>query len=578
MEIWLIDNDYLGVRFQFNQAIVDQIRALENRRWNHEKKRWEVHLIHLPDLIRIGSLHPSQIDPQIFHLYRKDWIQTNLRVKINHIYTTLSGASIPFNQIEAATSFRLSGSEYNPKYIEGVWDGKRHLFNKRTYQFPTGLLKKILKILDAHQINYLIVDERISSSPSLNLSFKSKENIRKYQLLAIQKALVAKRGIIEMATGSGKTMVAAGIIAELNRPTIFFVHTRELLYQIRDFFHHQFGIPIGQLGDGIINLLPITVATIQTSIRALGGEYHQFDEEDEDDKTDITANRDAIIQMIESYPVVFFDECHHIPSDTCYSIAMQTKRAEFRYGLSATPYRADGHDLLIEAALGEKIIKINASMLIDEKYLVPPRIYFIPVPSNNTNYKSFDYSTIYQNEIVHNKFRNKLIAKKARLLLNQGLSVLILVQQVEHGKLLLRLLPEATFVHGTIPMQKRNHIWNELRLKNINLVIATTLADEGLDVPNLNALILASGGRSETRALQRVGRVLRRCEDKEEAIIIDFLDSAPYLKEHSKNRWKIYLTEPKFSITVENEKNIMNVFTNKSGLIKQKKGLISHSR
>lgn len=551
MELSLIDNEYIGVKFPFNQTLVDQIRALENRRWNPEKKRWEVHIVHLPELMKICYLHPNQIDEQILDIYRKQWINSNLRIKINHTYTTLSGTCIPFEKIDAATSFWVYGSEYNPKYVDGVWDGRRHLFNKRTYQFPTGLLPKIEKILKECEINYISIDERKVTQPTLSLELQESKQMREYQKQTIQKAVDAKRGIIEMATGSGKTMVAAGIIAQLQRPTIFFVHTRELLFQTKEFFESWFGISIGQLGDGLINLMPITVATIQTTIRALGGEYHRFDEEDEDDPTDISHQKDAIISMVETYPVVFFDECHHLPSDTCYAVAMQTEQAEYRYGLSATPYRTDHHDLLIEAALGKKIVRINASILIDEGYLVPPSITFLPVVSNGPKRPLHDYATIYHTEIIENNTRNKLIANKSRQLAKEGLTVLILVQQVRHGKLLQQLLPEAEFLHGTDSSTRRNRVWKEFREQKKKIVIATTLADEGLDVPSLGALVLAGGGKSETRALQRVGRVLRRSEHKEEAVIIDFMDSAPYLKEHSKNRWKIYQTEPRFRIQID---------------------------
>ncbi|MFB3897822.1 MAG: DEAD/DEAH box helicase [bacterium] len=557
MEITLIDEEYLGIKFYFNQNLIDQIRALENRRWNPEKKRWEVHIVHLPELMKICFLHPSQIDDQILYIYRKQWIQTNLRVKVNHTYTTLSGTSIPFEKIDKVTSFWVSGSEYNPKYVDGVWDGYRHLFNKRTYQFPSGLLNKVLPILEQAQVNYLLIDERTTVSPTLKLVIRETNQVRKYQKTTIQKAVQEKRGIIEMATGAGKTMVAAGIIARLERPTIFFVHTRELLYQTKDFFELQFGIPIGQLGDGIVNLQPITVATIQSTIRAFGEEYHRFDEEDEDDPTDISKQKDSIISMVENYPVVFFDECHHIPSDTCYTVAMHTKQAEYRYGLSATPYRSDHQDLLIEAALDEKIVRINASMLIDEGYLVPPEITFLPVPSNGIKKTVHDYSTIYQIAVIENQQRNTLIAKKARQLVNQGLTVLILVQQVKHGKLLTHFLPEAEFVQGADSSSKRNRIWKSFREQQIKIVIATTLADEGLDIPTLGALILAGGGKSETRALQRVGRVLRKSEHKDKAIIIDFMDEAPYLKEHSKNRWEIYQTESRFKIRLERRDSLL---------------------
>ena len=79
-------------------------------------------------------------------------------------------------------------------------------------------------------------------------------------------------------------------------------------------------------------------------------------------------------------------------------------------------------------------------------------------------------------------------------------------------------------------------------------LIATTLADEGLDIPSLDCLILAGGGKSATRAYQRIGRALRPAPDKEEAAILDFFDRAPYLQEHSLERLRLYRHEPAFDV------------------------------
>jgi superfamily II DNA or RNA helicase len=79
-------------------------------------------------------------------------------------------------------------------------------------------------------------------------------------------------------------------------------------------------------------------------------------------------------------------------------------------------------------------------------------------------------------------------------------------------------------------------------------LIASTIADEGLDLPILDTLILAGGGKSSTRAFQRVGRVIRLFEGKEKAIVFDFIDYTPMLRRHSRARQKYYQTEPLWDI------------------------------
>jgi superfamily II DNA or RNA helicase len=91
---------------------------------------------------------------------------------------------------------------------------------------------------------------------------------------------------------------------------------------------------------------------------------------------------------------------------------------------------------------------------------------------------------------------------------------------------------------------------HDLERKLRPILIATTLADEGLDIPSLDALILGGGGKSSTRAYQRVGRVLRPSEGKEKAMILDFIDAAPYLDGHSQARLALYRHEQEFEVEI----------------------------
>ena len=71
---------------------------------------------------------------------------------------------------------------------------------------------------------------------------------------------------------------------------------------------------------------------------------------------------------------------------------------------------------------------------------------------------------------------------------------------------------------------------------------------EGLDLPALRTLILAGGGKSSTRALQRVGRITRPWPNKKYGIVIDVWDHIRYFEDHASRRRKIYSTEPKWQI------------------------------
>ena len=79
-------------------------------------------------------------------------------------------------------------------------------------------------------------------------------------------------------------------------------------------------------------------------------------------------------------------------------------------------------------------------------------------------------------------------------------------------------------------------------------MIASTLADEGLDIPTLNCVILGGGGKSPTKCKQRVGRAIRKVKGKVGSMIFDFIDVGLHTKKHSKSRKKLLESEPEFNV------------------------------
>lgn len=556
MNIELIKDETLGVTFAYDAKVIELIKILRVRKWNASKKRWEVHLSHLPELMRIFHLEENQIDPEIFKEWKAGAEQKGLRVRLGPLRGKISGPGAPLDKIDAATSFFIPGHKFSPKFKSGQWDGRKHLFDARAMTFPAGLWAKVEKQIQAAKVEYAIEHEPTAPDRFQPLSAAPRKvALRPYQIAALNSAIENPRGIIQMATGGGKTMLAAHLLRRLDRPALFFVHTLDLLYQAARVFERELGREIGILGDGQANLRPITVATIQTVANACGGtrvsrKPRADDDEEEREEKPVhfdDATRREVIEFLEAVPVVIFDECHHVPADTFYKIAMRTVAARRRYGLSATPWRDDGADLMLEAALGPCIHETRASDLIDAGYLVRPLIQMLPAPLVAVRRRA-DYHDCYAAAIVENRERNRVIAARARAWVAEGRSVLILVAQVAHGMELAGMLPEARFAHGGLESELRRQYLGELEQKLRPIMIATTLADEGLDVPTLGGLILAGGGKSQTRAFQRIGRVLRPAEGKTEARVLDFLDDAPWLRNHSQARLALYRQEPRFQI------------------------------
>lgn len=141
--------------------------------------------------------------------------------------------------------------------------------------------------------------------------------------------------------------------------------------------------------------------------------------------------------------------------------------------------------------------------------------------------------------IMQNKARNAAVVSLATK--HQFDQTLILVNQVEHGEELAKQIPGSQLAHSKLGRKKRAEVMQAVRSGECHCLIATSLADEGLDLPCLNVLILVSGGRSKIKAEQRTGRVLRSFAGKEQGIVYDFIDSQhPVMASQSRKRVSLY--------------------------------------
>lgn len=236
--------------------------------------------------------------------------------------------------------------------------------------------------------------------------------------------------------------------------------------------------------------------------------------------------------------------CQHWAANTCQIVSDYCSNARYRFGISATPWRDMSDDILIDACFGKQIADINASMLISKGVLVPPKIYFVHVKSRLGGV----FADVYKKGIVENMYRNNVIKNLADQFVKEGRQTLILVRHISHGEILQEMIPNSVFLHGSVNGKNRQDAIKKMKDGKHMCVIASSIFDEGVDVRPLSALILAGAGKSPTRALQRIGRVIRCHEGKKDAIIVDFFDEMKYMKKHSQSRRKIYKTEPKFEI------------------------------
>ncbi len=450
-------------------------------------------------------------------------------------------------------------------YISTVCFNKSYCkcpIKKDGIHFPTGLYSRAVDFFKAYGRTVSTIDNRSSYQVGqLNITKSSALQTRDYQEDIIEKACKQQRGIIKAATGSGKTAIGSGIIAKLGvAPFIFYVTSQDLLVQAKselERFLLNSGQPmkVGVIGGSKCEIRDINIMTVQTAVRSLGEKYEKFDDEESDEEDDISIkeNRYAVISdLVRSAKGIIADECHHWSAKTCQIISDYSINARFKFGLSGTPWRDEGDDMLIDACFGKLIAEINASFLIRKGILVQPQIYF--VHNSLQMEKNIPYQTAYKQGIVENEKRNGIIANIAQKMKDNGRNTLILVKHIEHGSTLEQMIPGAVFLKGKDSSKTRQAHIEQMRQKKIPITIATSIFDEGVDVKPLDGLILAGSGKSQTRALQRIGRVIRTYEDpisgfvKKDAYIVDFQDNFIYMNNHSNRRRNIYRTEPEFII------------------------------
>jgi len=454
-------------------------------------------------------------------------------------------------------SFEVRGAEKSELYKKKRWDGRKRLYDKVRNEFPIGLWQRVRSLLNRSRLEYEVVDNRKVPDRHLDLCVDDVADIRTYQREAVIAAISTGQAVVRAATGAGKTYIAAQLIAQVRCNTLFMVHTKDLLHQAKTEIRRFLNTEVGQIGDGVVDVRPVTVATMQTVAKYMGVKIvkDEFDETPEyKDNTQISGqNAAAIEKAIKGAGMVIWDEVHRVACDTASGVMDGIVNAYYRIGLSASPWRDDGADMMIEAAMGHTCYSVSASELIKQGYLVQPIIRRVSVPASQPWYEDTRaYDTIYKQEIVENDARNELILKYASDFMEMGIPFLILVQQIKHGEYLRKLITERyhpmEFISGRDFTEKRLGAIQGMREGEIHGLIASTIADEGLDIKRLAGLILAGGGKSSTRALQRVGRVLRPFEGKTHAIVIDMADESKYLRVHSAKRKEIYLTEPEFVI------------------------------
>ena len=423
------------------------------------------------------------------------------------------------------------------------------LFDYDSGVFPTGLLPEVMAVSEANAEEIELIDMRPKIEEKIEIELNTTKLLREeYQQPDLQMMLQTTRGVVKWPTGAGKTLLACYYIAQRQvLPVIFYVHRLSLLEQTYQVFSEVFDPNIvGRVGGGYVEAdKPIVVAMVQTVGRAL----KVLNTGVKEDKTPLTvADKNKVVAMCENARSIIVDECHHTPCATLLSVLTASRLAYHRFGLSATPYRSDGLDIMINAALGPRIVNRSASELARLGFLVNANIRFVPVPGIHVNEPLWKqhWSKIYRVCISENDKRNEIIRSEVQDLYLEDRITVVFVNLVKHGRRLAAMLrerlpsQEVIFVEGEMGFEQRRMVFDRVRSGQVRVLLVTPLGDEGLDLPPVDAIVLADAGRSPVEKIQQIGRGLRPWANKEDCKVIDFFDKSPMFRSQSESRWKLY--------------------------------------
>ena len=426
---------------------------------------------------------------------------------------------------------KLPNPEYAKKTRMGFWLGNTPKF---LYLYEMHGDEIILPYGTLKQIKPFIKDAIVTSDfkPYESIDYGTPIPLYPYQEKAVREVKNGYYGILQSKAGSGKTQMGIALIKEYGRRALWLCHTLDLVNQSKERAERYMDKSlIGTITEGKVNIgAGVTFATIQTMC-----------------KLDLSQYKDM-------WDVIIVDECHRVAGTptqmSMFAKVLNSLAARHKFGLSATVHRADGMIQATFAILGDVVYTVPDDAVADKVMQVGikpiatgVKISYDCLNTDGTlnyakmiNYlcENWDRMTVIHDAIVSEKDH----------------SCLILSDRLEHLENMMRLLPPtmlpyAVMISGKMTSKKgkaeREQALEDMRSGKKKYLFATySLAKEGLDIPCLERLFLATPQKDYAVITQSIGRIARTYDGKADPICYDFVDDIGYLAKSYKKRCTTY--------------------------------------
>ncbi|SMO54308.1 DEAD/DEAH box helicase family protein [Halorubrum cibi] len=371
----------------------------------------------------------------------------------------------------------------------------------------------------------------------VDLALSTEYDLREYQADALAAWHDADdRGVLELPTGAGKTVIAIRAMVDSGVPTLVVVPTIDLLEQWQRELEAEFDVPIGRFGGGEQRREAITVSTYDSA-------YLKAED------------------VGDAFGLVVFDEVHHLGGEGYQDIA-RLLAAPARLGLTATFERPDGAHETVAELVGDRVYALDVDDLAGD-HLAPYDVRRIEVeltPEERERYdekqgtfleyvreagitftSGDDYRKLVMRSGNDPRAREALLAKSAarEVMMNADRKLERLADLLErhrddrvivftaHTELVYRiserfLVPAITAETGAT---ERREVLERFRDGTYGRVVAANVLDEGVDVPDANVAVVLSGSGSEREFTQRLGRILRPKADGGRAVLYEIVSA-----------------------------------------------------
>lgn len=440
----------------------------------------------------------------------------------NEVYCRFEGLrSEHVSYLDKKLEVEVPGARFTIEFKLKRWDGKKHFFNPKTCRTFHRLLDQVLEDLIRFGYDIELIDQRVERNPApaerarADLFADRGFIFRPYQVDAINAMLDAGNGIVKAATGAGKTSICAGlahIMGHAGYRTIIIVPSVDLIQQTHATLS-GLGLDVGWYSGSIKDN---THTHLVSSWQSL--------------------NNQKLI--MKDYQVVIVDETHLGAADSIQQIINEAgSHIQFRFGVTGTIPKNPAIRQALFASIGPVIFEISAKELMDAGYLSTLEIYpmQIKLDGDFPDY-SAEKAFLARNEDSLD-FLAEFIKEKAK---EHG-NTLVLVNAIQLGKKLARRFDDVELLYGETENELRREQYDKLNSSDGHVVIATSgIASTGIDVPRIHCGILIFPGKSFVKAIQSIGRMIRKAHDKDHAYVYDIAATLKYSRKHQRERLKYY--------------------------------------